>query len=75
MPRVLTDLQRLAQNRFLGRGGVIGVGLGGDDQSSLIVLLEREAPKTVRDVSAWASQIGAKVTFEVVGRAVATPHG
>ena len=74
MPPTPIALQRQAQSRFLGRGGVIGVGLGGDDEATLVVLLEREAPETVRKVSTWASQMGAKVAFDVVGQAVASPH-
>ena len=54
-----------AQELFLGRGPVVGVGVKDEEGKELVFLLEEKSPGLEREISAWAARSHVGVSFLV----------
>ena len=68
MPSGVESLQETAKKLFLGRGGVLGVGIGEDaGRSQLVFLLNEDRPETRKELSDWAALNDVAIDFLVTG--------
>lgn len=68
MQSALEFLQEEAKRRFLGYGGVIGVGISRQDPPELVFLLETESSQAKPEILDWARQHTVRAQFLVTGR-------
>jgi len=52
-----------AQELFLGRGPVVGVGVSDEKGEELVFLLEKQSPGLEREISSWAKRLNLVVSF------------
>jgi len=62
----IAKLRSKAEQEFLGRDHVTGIGVTGD--RSLVFLLEEESPKATSDIAHWAAEANVQFEFIVVGK-------
>ena len=65
MPRTIQFARNQAQQEFLGRGPVIGVGIAGEEGDKLLFLLRDNSPAAKDEILAWAEERRVEVTFQV----------
>jgi len=54
-----------AEELFLGRGPVVGVGVGDEEGQNLVFLLEKKSLQVENEISAWAKRLHLVVSFLV----------
>ena len=64
----IQTLQKLAEKRFLGRCGVVGVGVTQNKEDELVFFLERDSTKAQKEILHWAFQHRVAVRFLVTGK-------
>jgi hypothetical protein len=64
MPQNIEAARVEAQRMFLGRGPVVGVGVGRAGKQ-LVVMLEENSPILEHEICLWADQLHVPVTFVV----------
>jgi hypothetical protein len=66
----LKRIQSEAASRFVGKNGVVGVGITDPTTESekLVVFLEHPAPDQERIIRNWAKVKGAPIDFVVIGQ-------
>jgi len=62
-----------AQELFLGRGPVIGVGVRDEEGKELVFLLERKSPRLEHEISEWAARSRVGVSFLVSNPTIESP--
>jgi hypothetical protein len=67
---ILKRIQSEATSRFVGKNGVVGVGISdpATDCEKLVVFLEHPEPDQERIIRNWAKVKGAPIDFVVVGQ-------
>jgi hypothetical protein len=60
-----------ATSLFVGKPGVVGVGLSDSAINQLVVFLEHREPDQERAIKAWAKNKQVQVDFVIAGRFVA----
>ena len=64
----LESMQRRAKHLFLGKDGVVGVGVAGEpEDASLTFLLRQDLRQTKQKINSWAKQHEVAVKFLVTG--------
>lgn len=64
----LENSREVAQRLFLGRGPIVGIGVGGDGDSYLIFLMEEESAEYRQLVNDWSASIGVRASFRITGQ-------
>ncbi len=68
MPERIETLQREAKALFLGKGGVVGIGIADDrGRGGLAFLLRDERPETRAEITSWANRNQVGVEFLPTG--------
>jgi hypothetical protein len=67
---ILKRIQSEATRRFVGKNGVVGVGITepATESAKLVVFLEFPEPDQERIIRNWAEVKGARIDFVVVGQ-------
>jgi hypothetical protein len=68
MRRSIDSFRFEAQKKFLGKGAVVGVGLGDAENHEIVFLLAEDVPSTRLKISRWAKQAGINAKILVTGK-------
>ncbi len=68
MNHFLWNLQKEAQQIFLGNPSVIGVGIAHNDFPKLLFMLSKDSTETKNEIKRWGHTRDVEVDFQVVGK-------
>jgi len=67
MAPLIRELKIEAERKFLGRGPVIGIGIGGPSEDQLVFMLEAESLEMQQKIRDWAKVRAVLIQFQVTG--------
>lgn len=67
MSKSLATYRDQAQQAFLGKDSVLGVGIVLDSEEKLVFLLEQSSGEVEEEIRSWASRRSVPIVFEVTG--------